>query len=767
MFRVGEDAMTLSMERSWGARPRERLRLAALRPPWQWPALAGVLAVAAALNLIALGREGYANGYYAAAVRSMLESWHNFFFVSFDPGGFVTIDKPPLGFWVQTASAKLFGFHGWSLLLPQALAGVLSVAVLFFIVRRRFGNVAGLLAALALALTPISVATNRNNTIDSQLVLSSLLATWATLKATERGSLRFLLLAMALVGLGFNIKTLEAFLVLPALVLVYFIAAPVGWRRRVLQLAAAGAVLLAVSLAWVVTVDLIPASQRPYVGSSQHNSELELALGYNGLQRLLGGSHNAPKSSTTLPAVSGGSAGSAASNAAASTGTAAPPSGMTAAAAGSQTAGGTSQANGAPPGNQPPGGGGGPGGGGPGGTGENGAVGVFRLLDTQLGGQIGWLIPAALLGLVAAWRSGVRRRPDVRHQALIAFGLWFLTCAAFFSKALFFHRYYLSMLAPAIAALFGIGIVALWQAYRRDRLRGWLLPLTLVATAAVQAYILRAYPGWRDWLTPLVVVPCLLAALLLTVARLPIRLRLPARALAAVAAAGVLALLVAPAVWAGETVRSNASASGIPSAGPQARGTGGFGGPPSGAQALRRDDSGQFAPPPFAADDRTAAPAGDDGAFAPPSGDGAQGGPPSGGFGGGPGGGTSKALEGYLLANQGTAKYLVAVPSSMAADQLIIDTGKPVMAIGGFSGGDPILTLQQFIALVKQGQVRYVLLGGMGGPGGGTSAISAWVQANCSAVPASALQSASGASSGAAAAAGSATGLYDCAGAAG
>lgn len=755
--------MTLSMERSWGARPRERLRLAAMRPSWQWPALAGVLAVAAALNLIALGREGYANGYYAAAVRSMLQSWHNFFFVAFDPGGFVTIDKPPLGFWVQTASAKLCGFHGWSLLLPQAMAGVASVAVLFVIVRRRFGDVAALLAALALALTPISVATNRNNTIDSQLVLTSLLATWAMVKATERGSLRWLLLAMALVGLGFNIKTFEAFLVLPALVLVYLIAAPVGWRRRILQLAAAGVVLLVVSLAWVVTVDLIPASQRPYVGSSQHNSELELALGYNGLQRLLGGSNGAPKASSAPPSATTNSAvatsataASAASgtSASAASGTAAAPaSGAPATDGTAQTAGGASQAN------QPPGGAGGPGGGGPGGTGENGSVGVFRLLDAQLGGQIGWLIPAALLGLVAAWRSGVRRRPDLRHQALVAFGLWFLTCAAFFSKALFFHRYYLSMLAPAIAALFGIGAVALWRAYRCDRLRGWLLPLTLVATAAVQAYILRSYPGWRGWLTPLVVAPCLLAALALTIARLPLRLYLPARVLAGVAACGMLALLVAPAVWAGETVRSNASASGIPSAGPQLRGSGGFGGPPPGLQAARRDDGAQLAPPVLTTDGRLVAAEGDDGAFPSPDG-GAQAGPPSGGF--GPGGGASKALEQYLLANLGTAKYLVAVPSSMAADQFIIDTGKPVMAIGGFSGGDPILTAQSFAALVKQGVVRFVQLGGMGGPGGGSSGIGSWVQANCSAVPASALQGTAG-SAGSTANTSSSSGLYDCA----
>src|SRR5436309_374347 len=174
-------------------------RLAAPRVAWQHLGLGLVLLLSACLNCWNLAKEGYANSYYAAAVKSMLGSWHNFFFVSFDPGGFVTIDKPPLGFWIQTASARLFGFQGWSLLLPQAIAGVLAVAVLFVLVRRVFGPVAGLVASLALAVTPISVGTNRNNTIDSLLVLTVLLATWAVLKATECGRLSFLLLGMALV----------------------------------------------------------------------------------------------------------------------------------------------------------------------------------------------------------------------------------------------------------------------------------------------------------------------------------------------------------------------------------------------------------------------------------------------------------------------------------------------------------------------------------------------------------------------------------------
>ncbi|HZU76639.1 MAG TPA: glycosyltransferase family 39 protein, partial [Dehalococcoidia bacterium] len=340
--------MAISLDRAWPARPRAAAGFGDLQRFWQWPALAGVVVLAACLNLLQLTREGYGNAYYAAAVKSMLQSWHNFFFVSFDPGGFVTVDKPPVGFWVQTASAKLFGFHGWSILLPQAVAGVLSAGVLFFLVRRYFGPVAGLLAALALAVTPISVVANRNNTIDSQLVLVVLLASWAVLKATETGKLRWLLLSMALVGLGFNIKMLEAYLVLPALALVYFVAAPAGWRKRVLHLAAAGAVLLVVSFAWITAVDLTPASQRPYVGSSQHNSELELALGYNGLQRLLGGGGPATQNrgsaaGTTQPQASA-SAGAAQT-------TSAPAPSANAAQAG------------------PP-----PGAGGPGGTGENGPV---------------------------------------------------------------------------------------------------------------------------------------------------------------------------------------------------------------------------------------------------------------------------------------------------------------------------------------------------------------------------------------------------------
>src|SRR5438876_11589685 len=172
---------------------------------WSRLALAGVMLVSIYMNFYQLGQNGFGNLYYAAAIRSMLDSWHNFFFVSFDPGGFVSIDKPPLGFWLQAASAKIFGFTPFSIFLPQALAGVLSVLLLYYLVRRHFGVVAGLLAALALAISPISVLTNRNNTIDSTLVLVMLLGAWTVMRAAETGKWRWLLLTGVLGGLGFNI----------------------------------------------------------------------------------------------------------------------------------------------------------------------------------------------------------------------------------------------------------------------------------------------------------------------------------------------------------------------------------------------------------------------------------------------------------------------------------------------------------------------------------------------------------------------------------
>src|SRR6266567_609957 len=598
-------------------------------PAWHHLALGGITLISIFMNFFQLGQNGFGS-YYPAAVRSMMDNWHNFFFASYDPGGFVTIDKPPVGFWLQVFSAKLFGFTPFSILLPQALAGVLSVILLYYLVRRHFGVVAGLLAALALALSPISVVTNRNITIDSTLALVLLLGAWAVMHAAETGRLRWLLLSAAIVGIGFNIKMLEAYLVVPAFGLLYLLAAPISLWKRIGQLALAVVVLLAISLSWALVVDLTPASLRPYVGSSQNNSEISLALGYNGINRLIGqfgrgGNANAPGGNRGAPPTFPGTPPVSANGNAAQE----PPAGF-------------------------------------GGAFESGAPGLMRLFNEPLAGQIAWLLPMAILGAVAlAWQRRPRLQEDRQQQSLVFWGTWLLTMGVFFSVASFFHQYYLTEMAPAICALFGIGLVIMWRDYRRPGWRGWLLPLALIVTVAEQVHILTHYPAWGQWLIPLMVVLCAIAVIVLVSARVApqIGVKAPgARYLLPAYGAGVLALMLAPTVWAAIPVIQNTTAQ-LPVAGP--------------AQAN-----------------------GFDGNFA---------------GGRGENGGTNQALVSFLEANQGKATYLVATPSSMTADSIILETNKPVMALGGFGGSDPILTTDQLAALVSKGTVRYFLLGSFGG----------------------------------------------------
>jgi 4-amino-4-deoxy-L-arabinose transferase-like glycosyltransferase len=255
---------------------------------WHVVAVGAVLALSAVLNLYRLSQNGWANTYYSAAVRSMLGSWRNFFFVSFDPGGLVSVDKPPLALWVQAASAKLFGFSTLSLLVPEALAGVAAVGLLYLLVARVFGRLAGVVAALALALSPVSVSVSRDNNPDALLALLLVAAAYVGLRSVESGRLRTLLLTAALVGLAFNTKMLAAAVVVPALAVAHLVFAPGGLGRKLRHGALATAVLVAVSGAWIAAVELTPAVDRPYVGSTTDNSALSLALGYNGLGRVTG-----------------------------------------------------------------------------------------------------------------------------------------------------------------------------------------------------------------------------------------------------------------------------------------------------------------------------------------------------------------------------------------------------------------------------------------------------------------------------------------------
>src|SRR5438874_5898743 len=287
-----------------GAMPRHNASawpLSVPRVSWQSFGLIGVVAIAAFFNFWRLTQNGYGNTYYAAAVRSMTQSWHNFFFASYDPAGFITVDKPPVSLWIASGFAKAFGFSSFSIMVPGAIAGMASIVVLYFGVSRVFGKTAGLIAGLALAVTPITVAVSRDNLPDNWLILFVLIAAYAVIRANERGSLRWLAVSALFVGVAFNTKSLAAYVALPALWLAYLAVAPVSWKRRVRDLAAATAILVAVSGAWVAAVDLTPASARPYVGGSTNNSELNLLLNYNGLGRIDGSENNVGSGSAGAP----------------------------------------------------------------------------------------------------------------------------------------------------------------------------------------------------------------------------------------------------------------------------------------------------------------------------------------------------------------------------------------------------------------------------------------------------------------------------------
>jgi 4-amino-4-deoxy-L-arabinose transferase-like glycosyltransferase len=268
--------------------PRAARRPRVRAPSWPPPELAMLLVLAAVLGLWSLDTNGYANEYYSAAVRSMTESWHAFLFGSFDSGGVMTVDKPPLALWIQALSARAFGFSSWSMLVPQALMGVASVALVYDLTRRRFGRAAGFAGGLALALTPVGVAISRHNNPDALLVLCVVAAVWCLVRAFEDGRTRWVVLSGVAVGLGFEAKMGAALIVVPALVAAWLWVAPRGRMAALRQLGLGGAAMAAVGLAWPVLVWLTPASDRPWISGTGDNSIWSLIFGYNGLGRLTG-----------------------------------------------------------------------------------------------------------------------------------------------------------------------------------------------------------------------------------------------------------------------------------------------------------------------------------------------------------------------------------------------------------------------------------------------------------------------------------------------
>ena len=508
------DASWQALRRTAGIRALAGERLRAHGP------LAALLALTSVLYLWGLSRSGYANEFYAAAVKAGTQSWQAFLFGSLDPSNFITVDKPPASLWVMELSGRLFGFSSWSMLAPEALAGVASVALVYAAVRRWFTPPAALLSGAILAVTPVAAVMFRFNNPDALLVLLLVGAAYATTRAIERGSAGWLALAGAAVGLGFLTKMLEAFLVVPALGLTYLIAAPGSLLRRTWQLALAAVALVAACGWWVAVVELTPASSRPYVGGSTNNSIFDLIWGYNGVGRLDGT--------------------------------------------------GTGQ-----------------------GANFSGAPGLLRLFNSELGGQISWLLPAAVIALVLGiWRTARRPRTDRPRAALLLWGGWLVAAALVFSfMSGVIHPYYANLLAPPIAVIVGVVTTELWA--RRDRLAASIgLALMLIATSAWSYVLLARTPEWHPELR----VAVLVAGLLTAVALVALTDALGRRLRAVVVCAGLAAALAAPVAYTLSTAATAQSGS-IVAAGP-ASSAGGLGGGSRAAEAGSRPARRRLLPRP-------------------------------------------------------------------------------------------------------------------------------------------------------------------------
>jgi 4-amino-4-deoxy-L-arabinose transferase-like glycosyltransferase len=626
----------------------------------------GVLVVAAVLNLWGLGINVWANTYYSAAVRSMSASWHNFLFASMDPSGLMTVDKPPLALWVQALSVRLFGFHPLSILIPQALMGVVAAGLLYDLTRRRFGRTAGFAAGLALATTPVVVAVSRHNNPDELLVLCCVAALWFAVRALETGGTKWLVLSGVFVGLGFEAKMGVALMVVPGIAAAYLWVAPRGRLVALRQLVAGGASLAVVGLAWPVLVTLTPAADRPWISGTADNSVWSLIFSYNGVGRIAG-----------------------------------------------QTGG--------------PGGAAGPGG--PGGTMFGGSTGVFRLLQSGLGDQAGWLLGFAVVAGLGVLVVSRLRRADPRTGWLIAVGGAFVTTALVFSFAQgIFHPYYVSFLAPFMAALAGAGV---GLALERDLLSRAFAAAAVLAGAVTELVVLGSLSGQLSWAKPVVIVAATAGAGVLL-------LRLPGRVRLAGSAVALLLLLAAPATWATETL-GHATGSTFPTGGPAsaAGGPGGFGRHAGfGRRAL---GAAGFVPPGLSGRPGASAPgAGGSaapGGFVAPGGFGAApgasrggaaggattaGGPGAAGAAGGPGGGMfggdSAGLQAAIKYAQAHGGGTIGVESQSSAAAAIVSSHANVAGLGGFSGRESSVTARWAAMEVGDGHLRWVITSS--GPGG-------------------------------------------------
>lgn len=619
---------------------------------WYLIALVLIAALSFWLNFYAISNLGYGNAYYAAAVKSMTQSFKNFFFVSFDPAGMVSVDKPPLGLWIQVLSVTVFGYQGWAMLLPQALAGTGSAVMMYVLTGKYFGRPAGLISALVFAVTPAVVVASRNNTMDMQLVFVLLVSVWFLFKAIEKSKWRYLFYCALFVGLGFNIKMLQAFMILPTIAVVYLVFSKEKFSRRLIASGIGLLMMVGVSFAWVAAVDLTPASQRPYVDSSANNTVSELIVGHNGLERLYGQGMGGR----------GGAGGGRrdGQNAGMNDGPPEIPQNSMDAGAGQPF-----------PGSQ--GGRGGPGGidggqdgrqgGGIAGN-EIGTAGVFRLWTDSLYGQASWLIVLALFCIAARARRLDLKKTTLRQGVFIFWIVWLISMYGFFSFAGFWHRYYLCMLAPAVAGLIGPGIVqmarALWE---KKGWRRFFLPAALAVTFVTEAVKVWNYAELRAWLLPLMAGTAAAAFLLMA-----LHFRKPKRPVLIAGAVCMLAsLLAAPLYWCWTVVAYAPQNITMPYAGPELASTDSVPGMTPNQEALTESGSGTL------------------------------------------------ALENYLVEHYREGSFLVVSQRANDVAQFIVDTGLPAMAYGGFLGSDNAMTLEQLKEYVQEGKITYFLVTGQGG----------------------------------------------------
>jgi 4-amino-4-deoxy-L-arabinose transferase-like glycosyltransferase len=585
------------------------------QPRWVRPALFALLAATAVLYLWGLGSSGWANDYYAAATQAGTQDWKAWLFGSLDAGNAITVDKPPASLWLMALSGRIFGFSAFSMLLPQALMGVGAVAVLYAAVRRAGGPAAGLIAGTVLALTPVAALMFRFNNPDALLVLLLVVAAYCMVRATETASTRWVALAGAVIGFAFLTKMLQAFLVVPGLALAFLVAAPVGLWKRIGKLAI-GAVAMVVSAGWYVAlVDLWPADSRPYIGGSSDNSLLQLTLGYNGLDRILG------------------------------------------------------KGDGGPPSGPPPGGD------------HNlffgGEPSIARMFGDSMGTQASWLLPAALVGLLAGlWFTRRTARTAGVRASLLLWGGWLIVTGAVFSfMDGIIHPYYTVALAPAIAALVGISARELWRG--REFVTSRIVLAVMSAGTGVWAFILMdRTPEWWPAVRWVVVIGSIVIASILVVGAHRL-----GRFTAVLITGAMFFGVLGPAAYTIQTVASSHSSGPMAMAGPSRN---------------------------------------------------AHMGPPGGSGNGGPGRGAvdNPALENLVAGADN--RWAAATVGSMGASSLELTTGASVMAIGGFTGADNSPTLEQFQAYVANHEVRYFISGGHEGPerreSGTASEIATWVK---------------------------------------